>query len=405
MSRKDDFIAKMEKQEALMKKIAEPSVAMQKMMKTEAHITAIAASTPELNRIAQSADMHQSILSPELSNLKMDGIIEATRVMSTIPQITAGPHIPQVLQEIATRIDSITTPVKESQAALEGLRTFNDATLPMFSKPELMDFLESSKYLEAIPRAALDWYDFASPLMIISERLADCVAAISFDQLSAVLQNAIYPHFNFEKHKRQEQIFGRALNAAQWFPYIRGELFFYGFREINQILSESSQEELVTRIDNFVFSIYPDERIEKIKCDWSELGLPEHIYLIMKQAVDAYLREEYAVTTIVLSSLWEGIVARKATGKDTYRVSKKTIENFNLLISKNDLPAVCVEFYEANIMYTCHSLEDAKEDVPGRHANAHGWFSAYPTRKAALNAIIFTDFLFCVTESIKAADQ
>ena len=34
-----------------------------------------------------------------------------------------------------------------------------------------------------------------------------------------------------------------------------------------------------------------------------------------------------------------------------------------------------------------------KEDVPGRHGIAHCWYNKYPTKKAALNAILFTDFL------------
>ena len=110
-----------------------------------------------------------------------------------------------------------------------------------------------------------------------------------------------------------------------WFPYMRGELFFTGFCEINQILSECENEhDRIQRIDQMVFSFYTDERVQEIKEEWRDAGLPEHIYRIMSQSVDAYLRGEYAMTTIVLSSLWEGIVGQKATGEDTYKVSRKT---------------------------------------------------------------------------------
>ena len=40
-------------------------------------------------------------------------------------------------------------------------------------------------------------------------------------------------------------------------------------------------------------------------------------------------------------------------------------------------------------------------DVPGRHSFAHAWYTKYPTRKSALNAILFTDFLL----SLKAKEQ
>ena len=48
---------------------------------------------------------------------------------------------------------------------------------------------------------------------------------------------------------------------------------------------------------------------------------------------------------------------------------------------------------ETFIYYNCSSPEEVKQDVPGRHAIAHGWYRTYPTRKTALNAILFTDFL------------
>ena len=60
---------------------------------------------------------------------------------------------------------------------------------------------------------------------------------------------------------------------------------------------------------------------------------------------------------------------------------------------KGEEPKPIVEFFEQFIAYHCDCQEQAKVDVPGRNAVAHGWFVGYPTRKAALNAILFTDFL------------
>ena len=52
-----------------------------------------------------------------------------------------------------------------------------------------------------------------------------------------------------------------------------------------------------------------------------------------------------------------------------------------------------MSFFDEYIMYNCESVEEVKEDVPGRNSSAHSWYNKYPSRKAALNAILFTDFL------------
>jgi hypothetical protein len=44
-------------------------------------------------------------------------------------------------------------------------------------------------------------------------------------------------------------------------------------------------------------------------------------------------------------------------------------------------------------MYNCNSSAETILDVPGRNSAAHSFYESYPTRKAALNAILFTDFL------------
>ena len=63
------------------------------------------------------------------------------------------------------------------------------------------------------------------------------------------------------------------------------------------------------------------------------------------------------------------------------------------LVEENQSSSTISAFYDTCIMYPCNSPKEAKPDVPGRHAVAHGWFERYPTKKAALNAILFTDFL------------
>ena len=45
------------------------------------------------------------------------------------------------------------------------------------------------------------------------------------------------------------------------------------------------------------------------------------------------------------------------------------------------------------IFYDCNSSTDVIDDVPGRHGVAHSYYQKYPSKKAALNAILFADFL------------
>ena len=386
-----DWVQNIRKQEETLRKITEPPTGIKKIMENKACITDMVSAAARL----PSANF------PSVDVSHLTGAMEMTHAMSQLPKPVIPPHIPQIMQEISERIDAIVAPARESQALLKGMEAVQKWDLPTFTKPELMGFLEASKYFDAIPHVALDWTSWTTPISETSRRLSDFAAAFSFDGLSEVLQKTIYPYFDSERQERQERIFAQALRAALWFPYIRGATFFPGFFGINQILAEfQDEQDRVNQIDQMVFSFYTEERIQEIKIEWGELGLPEHIYQILTQAVDAYLRGEYAMTTIVLSSLWEGIIGRKATGQDSYKVSRKTKENFQLLIKENELPGMCVEFYETCVMYTCNSVEEVKPDVPGRHANAHGWFSSYPTQKAGLNAIMLTDFLLFVVDSV-----
>ena len=43
-------------------------------------------------------------------------------------------------------------------------------------------------------------------------------------------------------------------------------------------------------------------------------------------------------------------------------------------------------------------MDDIKDDVPGRHPVAHSWYNSYPSKKMALNAILFTDCLINISE-------
>nr|MCR5336335.1 hypothetical protein [Synergistes sp.] len=131
---------------------------------------------------------------------------------------------------------------------------------------------------------------------------------------------------------------------------------------------------------------------ENMKKSWQQKNVLNHKYRMMHQAVQAYHRKEYALTVVMLSTLWEGIIYDK-TNDCRRKCGNRTKENFNKLISQTDQDTLFYSFFNEYIMYDCRSVEDVIEDVPGRNSSAHSWYSKYPSRKAALNAILFTDFL------------
>ena len=93
-------------------------------------------------------------------------------------------------------------------------------------------------------------------------------------------------------------------------------------------------------------------------------------------------------------TFWEGMIATKLGKEDNYRVSNQTRDNIAALNEENDVGDIVTQFCKECIFYDCGSPEQVIDDVPGRHAIAHAWYAKYPSRKTALNAILFTDFLF-----------
>lgn len=141
-----------------------------------------------------------------------------------------------------------------------------------------------------------------------------------------------------------------------------------------------------------IFSYYDKKNLDELKRRWRRQGLYSWLERILIQGVQAYCRREYALTVSALVPLWECIIQEKANGNG-YRTVGKTQEKLKKLIKKNGYDEIFTSFSTEFIYYTCDKIEDVKPDVPGRHGIVHGWYTNYPTRKEALNAILFTDFL------------
>lgn len=181
--------------------------------------------------------------------------------------------------------------------------------------------------------------------------------------------------------------------SAKWFPHALSTdecNIQYEFLEI--IVSTKRSKNRIKKIDKLILDYYSRQKIEVIKKSWRQDDISEYKYRIMHQAVQAYHRKEYAITVTVLSTMWEGLIYDKA--KDTRgKKGKLTKENFSKLISNDDHNQVFADFFDEYIMYDCRSEAEVKADVPGRNSSSHSFYNKYPSRKAALNAILFTDFL------------
>ena len=180
---------------------------------------------------------------------------------------------------------------------------------------------------------------------------------------------------------------------AHWFP----EAILYADMRltidiIKIIGGTRKSKNRVKKIDGAIYEYYKKHELENIKKEWSKLGLSECLMRILRQTVNAYYRKEYAVTVIVLSTQWEDIICKKAhdNGRKTTKTTKKY---FSKLLARNGYTMIFKSYYDDYIMYNCNSSKDTIVDVPGRHSAAHGFYASYPTRKAALNAILFTHFL------------
>lgn len=192
----------------------------------------------------------------------------------------------------------------------------------------------------------------------------------------------------YAEYYRQQMYLNR------WFPYAGSVLNASYVAEINEVWAHTREgsKSRTTKTDKVVFAFYTKTEVEYIRKSWAELGLPKYLTRILNQSVQAYHRGEYAMTVCSLATLWEGIICEKSSDL-SFRQTNKTKQNLEKLVEDNGYDEVFYSFCDEFIFYNCKSPEEVKEDVPGRHSIAHCWYNKYPTKKAALNAILFTDFL------------
>ena len=229
-------------------------------------------------------------------------------------------------------------------------------------------------------------------IQAFTSTIGQWLQTVDFMPLINILQD--FQTFGFEyDYEEIDEIFLKAMADARWFPYAGWIADFRIVGDLIDILNTSRvSKNRVKRIDSLIFSYYDKEEVNNFKRRWRQMNLPSYMTRILVQAVQAYHRREYALTVSALVTLWEGIIQEKAKD-ESFRKSGKTRENLEKLIAENEFNEIFSSFCDEFIFYKCMKAEDVKPDVPGRHGIAHCWYDVYPSRKMALNAILFTDFL------------
>ncbi len=249
---------------------------------------------------------------------------------------------------------------------------------------------ESCRHLPAEIAECSRILDTLSPIASI---IANINGDHLFSQLSPILEAVLStPPDELFWHAYQRRCL-LALMEAKWCPSLLLDLPEQEVIPLNEILAkELPQDKRVEAIDKFVFKRFGRDYITGILEEWTSLPIPPHVRQFMCEAVRAYRRKEYGLVIHSLPVQWEGIIKVKAhlPEKVSGAVLKGAVEK---LVSENSYSKILSAFYENFVMYQCYGVKDYIPDVPGRNAIAHGWLPEYPSRKAALNAIFFTDFL------------
>ena len=199
-------------------------------------------------------------------------------------------------------------------------------------------------------------------------------------------------------YDRVRAVYIKELYNANWCPFIYEACAISLVEELNGIIlhtrrgSKSRQQ----KIDQFVFRHFGKKYISWLKKEWNKSSVPVKIRRTLRHILDDYEKREYAVVVVSLSTMWEGLIADMASleGKAGPKQLKEAVKQFT---EANDYTDAIAQYYDNFVLYHCYNPDQVKSDSPGRHYSAHGWwYSNYPTKKAALNAILFTDFLLAV---------
>ena len=247
---------------------------------------------------------------------------------------------------------------------------------------------------------------YSSALATVHSPFLDWLQTVDISPLTRILERwDTVRQLEEERYKELQKLHLRVMYQARWFPYastLAGDMLF---DEINEIIASSKIGATVSqrcerRIDNAILSHYTKAEIKRIKKKWNNSELEPYFKKALGQTLDAYLRKEYALVIPFLATMWEGIIKSKIEKND-----KKFKENCKNLVDGNGYDEVFSDFFNNLIFGQCWGPEDVVDGIPNRNGVAHSWYIKYPSQKAALNAILLTDFVMSLKPKSKAENN
>lgn len=353
-----------------------------------------------MKKIDENLDVLNEIKKEVVPVLEQQRIIQETTlpilemqqsIIETIPKVPKiSIQMDSIMPETITNIQSNNFLKELGVLAIKSTMPSYQFEIPGLKNIELISNNMISSFSAGL--TALIQNSVMQQIQTISSSIGQWLQTVDFTPLINILEDIRSIGFD-HNYDQINEIFLKAMFDARWFPYAGWIADFRIVGDLVEILNTSRvSKNRVKRIDRLIFSYYSKEEIDNFKRNWRKLDLPPYMIRILIQSIQAYHRREYALTVATLSTLWEGIIQEKAQDKG-YRVSKRTRQNLTKLIDVNEYDKIFSSFCEEFILYDCNSPEQVRDDVPGRHGIAHCWYDKYPSRKMALNAIIFTDFL------------
>ena len=247
---------------------------------------------------------------------------------------------------------------------------------------------------------------YSSALATVHSPFLDWLQTVDISPLTRILERwDTVRQLEEERYKELQKLHLRVMYQARWFPYastLAGDMLF---DEINEIIASSKIGATVSqrcerRIDNAILSHYTKAEIKRIKKKWNNSELEPYFKKALGQTLDAYLRKEYALVIPFLATMWEGIIKSKIEKND-----KKFKENCKNLVDGNGYDEVFSDFFNNLIFGQCWGPEDVVDGIPNRNGVAHSWYIKCPSQKAALNAILLTDFVMSLKPKSKAENN
>lgn len=314
------------------------------------------------------------------------------KVGSLSPSILSAVQLAQMnIDSVVKANTALTSPVVD--AILKQTSMVSAYTSPLVERV-LKETTMLSAMSSTLTKLALNYTSNLTMLSNAVQSMLGVFGKIDYSPLWNI--QSLIQGFDFSKYRKQlDDIYLEELIKAKWFPVHITMVSTGFFADIMNVIdtTKPDSKSRVNKLNKVFFSYYDEKNLNELKRYWKTHNIPSHIKRILYDAIQAYKRKQYALTISALAPLWQGIIQGKAKGLQESKTNNKTKQEFQALITENDCNSFVQYYFEEYVFYTCYSLEEVKDDVPGRNSICHSWYNKYPSRKTALNAIIFTDFL------------